>query len=92
MIEPVYDYSHSSGGCSVTGGFVYRGAAIPSLVGTYVFADYCAGKVLGLNAEAPAETAVLGLAVPSPTSFGVDAAGELYVMSGSGSVYRIDPA
>ena len=92
VIEPVYDYSHSSGGCSVTGGFVYRGAAIPSLVGTYVFADYCAGKVLGLNAEAPAETAVLGLAVPSPTSFGVDAAGELYVMSGSGSVYRIDPA
>ena len=92
VIEPIYDYAHSDGGCSVTGGLVYRGAAIPSLVGTYVFADYCAGKLLGLKAAAPAKAAPLGLEVTSPTSFGVDAVGELYVMSGSGPVYRIDPA
>ena len=92
VVEPVFDYAHGDAGCSVTGGFVYRGTVIPSLIGTYVFADYCAGKVLGLNAAAPVEAAPLRLEVTSPTSFGVDASGELYVMSGSGPIYRIDPA
>lgn len=92
VIEPVYEYSHDEGGCSVTGGFVYRGRKIPSLVGTYVFADYCAGDILGLDAAAPTAATRLGLKVTSPTSFALDAAGELYVTSEAGSVYRIDPA
>ena len=90
-IEPVYEYSHADGGCSVTGGFVYRGRKIPSLVGTYVFADYCAGVILGLDAVSPKTATPLGLKVKSPTSFGLDATGELYVTSEEGPVYRIDP-
>ena len=91
VIEPVYEYSHNDGGCSVIGGFVYRGAKIASLVGTYVFADYCAGDLLGLDAAAPTRATPLGLKVKSPTSFGLDATGELYVTSEDGPVYRIDP-
>ena len=91
VIEPVYEYSHNDGGCSVTGGFVYRGTKIASLVGTYVFADYCAGDLLGLDAAAPTRATPLGLKVKSPTSFGLDATGELYVTSEDGPVYRIDP-
>ena len=48
-VGPVYDYPHSDGICSVTGGFVYRGEAIPDLVGTYVYGDFCASEVRGLR-------------------------------------------
>ena len=91
-IEPVYDYAHGDGGCSVTGGFVYRGTNIPALVGTYVFADYCAGNLIGLDATAPRNATPLGLKVTSPSSFGMDGRGELYVTSTGGQVYRVDPA
>ena len=49
--RPVFDYPHTGGNCSVTGGFVYRGAAIPDLQGVYVFADYCVGDIRGLLAR-----------------------------------------
>ena len=50
-VDPVFDYAHSDGGCVVTGGYVYRGAAIPDLVGTYVFADFCVGALEGLRLD-----------------------------------------
>jgi len=90
---PVLDYDHSGGACSVTGGYVYRGQAIPALRGTYFYADYCAGWVRSFRwsggaVTEPREWAALapGGAVPS---FGEDAAGELYVLDAGGAVYRI---
>jgi len=92
LTAPVLDYSHDDG-CSVAGGYVYRGTAIPSLVGSYFYADYCGGWVrsfrfAGGKATEPQEWSVL-----SPggniTSFGQDAAGELYVLTSEGGVYRI---
>jgi glucose/arabinose dehydrogenase len=80
-------------GCVVTGGYVYRGAAIPPLQGAYLFADYCDGTIWGLVADetgswerrGPVET---GLSI---SSFGEDAAGELYVVDLGGAIYRLDP-
>jgi glucose/arabinose dehydrogenase len=91
---PVLEYSHSDG-CSISGGFVYRGAAIPALQGHYFYADYCRGWVRSFrvqdgqaveNQQWP--TLAPGGAVPS---FGQDAAGELYVLSAEGRVFRIVP-
>jgi glucose/arabinose dehydrogenase len=89
---PVAEYDHSAGRCSITGGFVYRGSAIPELVGQYVYSDYCAGFLASLSGTPGATFATRTWNVPSVgsvLSFGEDAAGELYVLSGSGTVYRI---
>ncbi|MDE0001460.1 MAG: PQQ-dependent sugar dehydrogenase, partial [Rhodospirillaceae bacterium] len=92
---PLYVYSHDDG-CSVTGGYVYRGSAIPSLVGAYVFGDLCAGRIWGLatGEQGTAARVELGVSVPrvSLVSFGEDASGELYVLSFDGTVYRLAPA
>ena len=89
---PVLEYSHNDG-CSVSGGHVYRGTAIPDLAGTYFYSDYCGGWVRsfryvgGTVTEAHSWDALApGGGVPS---FGEDGAGELYVLSASGGVYRI---
>jgi glucose/arabinose dehydrogenase len=86
-IPPVYEYSHNGGGCSVTGGYVYRGARNPSMNGVYLFGDFCLGHVLGMYGG----VRDLGLVVPNLSSFGQDLNGELYALSLSGPVYRIDP-
>ncbi|MBA2496293.1 MAG: PQQ-dependent sugar dehydrogenase [Acidimicrobiia bacterium] len=92
-VAPVFTYDHGAGGCSVTGGFVYRGERIPALVGAYLYADFCIGRVRALRLVdgAVAEDADLGLDVAGPTSFGQDDDGELYVLSLDGPVLRIDP-
>jgi glucose/arabinose dehydrogenase len=91
---PVLEYSHGQG-CSVTGGFVYRGAALPALQGHYYYADYCGGWVRSFKlqdgqAAEPQQWPTLapGGLVPS---LGQDAAGELYVMNAEGRVFRIVP-
>lgn len=91
---PVLEYSHASG-CSITGGYVYRGAAIPALQGHYFYADYCSGWVRSFRLQDGQAvdqfqwpTLAPGGAVPS---FGQDAAGELYVMNAGGQVFRIVP-
>ena len=89
---PVFEYPHGDDGCSVSGGAVYRGAAIPALVGWYVFADYCSGHLTGLRMDGRTLAASLPLgsltgAVAVRT--GVD--GELYVVSGNGEIARIVP-
>jgi glucose/arabinose dehydrogenase len=91
---PVYEYSHDGGNCSITGGYVYRGARIPNLVGSYVFADYCTGQLraFDLHNGRAADERLLGPQVGSLSSFGQDPSGELYVLSLTGAVYRIDPA
>lgn len=92
-VAPVHTYDHTGGGCSVTGGFVYRGERIPPLVGAYLYADFCIGRVRALRLVdgAVVEDADLALDVASPTTFGQDDDGELYVLSLEGPVLRIDP-
>jgi len=92
LTPPVLDYSHDDG-CSVTGGYVYRGTAIPSLVGSYFYADYCGGWVRSFRFADGKATDRQEWSALSPggsiTSFGQDAAGELYVLTREGGVYRI---
>ena len=91
-VPPVYEYPH--GGCVVTGGYVYRGEAMPALDGAYVFADFCLGDLETLRPleGGDLEHGELGIHVDSPASFGEDAAGELYVLSLDGGVYRLVPS
>ena len=92
LTPPVYDYDHSQG-CSIIGGYVYRGAAIPELQGQYLFSDFCSGFVRALNivngvvTVAQAPTANAGTNVTQ--SFGQDGAGELYILTSDGRVLRI---
>ena len=91
---PVIDYDHSEG-CSVTGGYVYRGTALPSLRGRYFYADYCGGWIRSFRYQGGQATdpqSHAGLATGgSVTSFGEDAAGELYVLTQGGTIFRIVP-
>lgn len=91
LTDPVAVYSHDEG-CSVSGGYVYRGAAVPALVGHYLYADFCSGTLWALNAEQRAEAVQLGRVAGSVAGFGVDAAGEIYVLLFGGPLLRIVPA
>ena len=93
LTEPVLEYSHSEG-CSVIGGYVYRGERLTGLQGDYFFGDYCQGWVHSLRMVNGAatdrhdwRTGFIGHIL----GFGRDDAGELYVMTTTGSVYRLDP-
>ena len=88
---PVLEYGRADG-CSVTGGYVYRGGALPALRGHYFYADYCQGwvrsfRVSGGQASDRREWEVGD--VGNITSFGEDAGGELYVLSAAGRVFRV---
>ena len=87
-IFPIFDYSHSNGRCSITGGYVYRGAQGALPLGTYVFADYCTGEILSWNGST--QTLLLDTA-QNISSFGEDESGELYVVGLGGSVSKIVP-
>ena len=80
-------YGRSSG-CSVTGGLVYRGSALPGLVGNYLYTDYCQGAIKRL-APGSRKPQTLDVSTKSPSSFGVDADGEIYVTSLDGGVYKL---
>jgi glucose/arabinose dehydrogenase len=89
---PTVEYTHDNGACSVTGGYVYRGQAIPAAQGTYFYADFCAGFVRSFrfnNGSALERTEWPLLAAPSITSFGQDGVGELYILTKGGNVSRI---
>ena len=81
-------------GYSVTGGYAYRGSAIPALRGFYLFADWGSGHVWAKKGPGGARSTVAGLdgQVAQILSFGQDAAGELYVVSLAGSVYNLRKA
>lgn len=88
---PIFEYAHEEG-CSVTGGYVYRGSKIPALFGRYLVGDYCSGVIWqvyrdekGWRSEVLAKTPFL------ISSFGEDEAGEVYVVDHRGAVFRIDP-
>lgn len=91
---PIFEYSHSEGGCSVTGGYVYRGQQFPQLWGNYFAGDYCSGNIWAtVQTEAGAfdTQLVLGNSGLLISSFGEDAAGELYVLDHQGKVLQIQP-
>ncbi len=90
---PVLEYDHGQG-CSITGGYVYRGTSIPSLSGRYLYADFCSGFVRSFELQGGAATSFADHSdFLSPNgsiaSFGEDAAGELYILTIEGSVFRI---
>ncbi|MFC9859194.1 MULTISPECIES: PQQ-dependent sugar dehydrogenase [unclassified Streptomyces] len=93
-VAPVHEYDRNGLGCSVTGGYVYRGEAIPDLQGQYVFSDYCDGTVRALQLENGEVTGVsdLGVNGGEVVSFVQGGNGELYVLDIGGTVSRIDPA
>ena len=99
LTPPVHDYTHSGGNCSVTGGYVYRGPAIPELDGTYFFADFCTGRIWSFvwqgnnitqfqerTAELHPET---GGAINNITSFGEDDSGEIHIVDKDGDIFKI---
>jgi glucose/arabinose dehydrogenase len=92
-VEPVLEYSHDRGGCSVTGGYVIRDPRLPSLAGRYVFGDFCIGNLLTTRLRPGGASAPrwLRLRVPALSSFGEDARGRVYAVSLNGPVYRLDP-
>ncbi len=89
FVRPIAEYSHSEG-CSVTGGYVYRGARQPALLGVYVFADYCSGTIFSLQVDegtiTPKSVAVSGRNV---TSFGEGEDGEIYLVATDGTLSRL---
>ena len=88
LVDPVAEYSHQEGGCSVTGGYVYRGS-MPEWNGIYLYGDYCTGFIWGLiQSNGGWQNQQLFDMAVTITSFGEDEAGELYLLSDSGSVYR----
>ena len=93
-VPPVHEYDRDGLGCSVTGGYVYRGKAIPDLKGQYVFSDYCDGTVRALQLENGKVTGEsdLGVNGGEVISFVQGCDGELYVLDLGGSISRIEPA
>ena len=89
LTKPVLEYLHADG-CSVTGGYVYRGSAIPELAGHYLYSDYCRGwlKSFLLAGGAVTTKRDWGLALQGTVSFGRDGAGELYMIA-QDKVWRI---
>ncbi len=89
MIDPIAEYSHNEGGCSVTGGYVYRGA-MPEWSGIYLYGDYCTGQVWGLIHSGGAwQNQLLFGTDFRITSFGQDANGEVYIIDDNGGVYLL---
>jgi glucose/arabinose dehydrogenase len=92
---PRVDYEHGSGnvnGCSITGGFVYRGQALPELIGRYLYSDYCKGflKSFLYSAGTVSEARDWGVgSIGNVPAFGQDAQGELYLLASSGKIYQV---
>ncbi|HWP32813.1 MAG TPA: PQQ-dependent sugar dehydrogenase [Solirubrobacterales bacterium] len=86
-----YGRGRDGGSCTIIGGYVVRDRRLPSLRGRYVYADYCSGRLRSLapHLKRAGGDRRLGLTVPSPTSFGEDGRGRLYVCSQSGPVFRL---
>jgi glucose/arabinose dehydrogenase len=95
VVKPVQVYKHDQG-CSVTGGYVYRGTRIPALKGVYLYSDYCQSHLWGFRLKGGAATGLVDwgsalTGVQSVVSFGEDRSGELYLTSIDGGVYKLVP-
>ena len=92
-VAPLHTYRHRPG-CAVTGGVVYRGAALPWLDGAYVFSDFCDGELRALfrGADGDVISVALGVQAEQVVAFGTDLQGELLVLDLDGPVLRLEPA
>jgi glucose/arabinose dehydrogenase len=92
---PVIDYENGNGRCAVTGGYVYRGSAIPALRGAYVYGDYCSGEIWALRYDGTKVTEQTEIAdLDSPlSSFAQDSSGELYALefNANGHIFKLTP-
>lgn len=89
---PVWEYGHDPlGGCSITGGYVYRGKKIPELTGIYLYGDYCSGRIWALryDGEHPAVNTLLLQEDINISSFGIDKDNELFVCALNGKIYTL---
>jgi glucose/sorbosone dehydrogenase len=86
-VDPLFDYLHTRGRCSVTGGYVYRGSQGTLPAGVYVYSDFCSGEIFVANGSTQA---VLMYSAMNISSFGEDEQGELYVVDWSGTVNRLE--
>lgn len=93
-VGPIFEYSHQGGGCSISGGYVYRGSKIPALAGAYVYTDYCDSALRAVTERGGKLTGQrdLGVKANQVTAFGQGQDGELYVLSQGDGLQRIDPA
>lgn len=96
---PIFEYSHAVG-CSITGGFVYRGCAMPDMAAQYFYSDYCASFLRTVEisagaainpADRTADAESAGASITNVVSFGQDARGEIYIINQGGEIYRIEP-
>ncbi len=90
FVHPVWEYDHTQG-CSITGGFVYRGSELPELSGIYIYGDYCQGNVWGLlqKSDGQWENQLISKIPVFITSFGLDESGEIYLTDVTGSIYKL---
>ncbi|MEO8264897.1 MAG: PQQ-dependent sugar dehydrogenase [Ilumatobacteraceae bacterium] len=92
VTPPIHEYEHVGQDCSISGSALYRGTAVPALVGWYVFADYCSGQVRALQIADRAEVKQVGLAkTGSVTAISEGPDGELFVLTSGGQIYAIAP-
>jgi hypothetical protein len=86
---PVLEQPHSAGFCSITGGYVVRDPGLPTLLGRYLYGDYCNAPLRSVDLANPAGDAPVGISVPGLSSFGQDACGRILVVSLNGPVSRL---
>lgn len=100
LTNPIVEYGHALGDCSITGGYVYRGCGLPNYQGTYFYADFCSDRIWSFKYDGANVTQHIERTnelIPSQgpigaiVSFGEDGAGELYIVSIGGSIYKIIP-
>ena len=93
LVLPQIEYPHVFGDCAITGGYVYRGSALPELAGIYFYADFCTGATRGFRYPGgqPADWSQLIRPGVNVSSFGQDAKGELYIVQLDGPVWKIVP-
>lgn len=101
LIYPIYEYTHGGSPfrCSITGGYVYRGNAIPDLQGTYFFGDYCSGQIWSFRYDGSSVTEFTertsqlapggGMSIDEISSFGEDAEGNIYIVDLGGEVFKV---
>jgi len=90
-VLPAAEYTHDDGNCSITGGYVYRGTAFPKLVGHYVFADFCSGRIWSLpQGGTTADMELRRDTTERISSFGESEGGELYAVTIDGKVFRVE--
>jgi hypothetical protein len=92
LLLPAFEYSHADtyGGCSVTGGYVYRGSAMPEWNGIYLYGDYCTGYIWGLFfSDGSWQNQLLFETGGTITTFGQDESGEIYFASDTGNIYTL---